>query len=205
MRLQRFIYTKNATDSDNVSAEYVLIFHHNITKGDVFTSERDFLFANTKMKYSLFGFIDDSYKFDGEKFEFLLEYPDDNTHGFWLQNVNPRNAPNNSDIGYEDKGKNFKGNVPFIGLTQTYGPSATFIDGCQIGWYYSIGSKKTWAYGNSIPGSYGSGATLLYEVFLWLRIPSLSFLRSKLFAIQTCHVKSHLRYNLLAFVFLVYS
>ena len=196
MRRQRIIYTKNATDSDGVNAEYLLIFYHNISKGKVFTTENDFLFANTEHRYSLFGYIDDSYKFDGKKFGFLLEYPDDNTYGFWIQNVNPWEAEHDFDVGYLSKGKNFKGNIAFTGLAK-YNESETFIAGCKIGrlWYYSIGSRVAWNIYGSIPGSYGGENPPLYEVFLWIRIPSLSFLKSKTFGFQTCKIRKSRSFN----------
>ena len=191
MRRQRIIHTKNATDSDKVNADYLLIFYHNIKKGDVFTSEKDFLFANKETKYSIFGYIDDSYKFDQKNFEFLIEYPDDNTHGFWYQNTNPWFAEHDSDVGYISKGNNFKGSVKLTGLTKFPYPE-TYVEGCTTSktqWYYSIGSTRGWGESKSIPGSYNSGTPPLYEVFLWMRIPSLSFLKTKSFGLLTCTPK----------------
>lgn len=204
MKKQRFIYTKNAVDSDGSNGDYLLIFHHNVTKGDVFTSEKDFLYANKPMKYSLFGFIDDSFKFDGKNFEFLIEYPDDNTHGFWIQNTNPLKAEYDSDIGYSDKGSDFKGDVKFTGLTK-YSGVATFLEGCKSStneWYYSIGATIPWEKGDSLPGSYYGGDTLFYEVFLWMRVPSFSFARSKLFAFYTCILKARHSFNVSIFAFI---
>ena len=207
MRRQRIIYTKNATDSDNVSADYLLVFHHNSSKRDLFKSEKDFLFANTENKYSIFGYIDDSFKFDQNNFEFLLEYPDDHTHGFWHQRVNPWEAPQDTDVGYIDKGKTFKGSVAFTGLTR-FNKSYTYIEGCENGpeyWYYSIGSRTCWQDNCLIPGSYPGNSTNLKEVFLWIRIPSLSFLKTKSFGFITCTTKRSLLYSMLVYVLLICS
>lgn len=207
MRIKRVIYTKNAQDSDGKIGDYLLIFHHNISKGDVFLSVKDFLFANEENKYSIFGFIDDSFKYDGKKFEFLMEYPDDNTHGFWLQNINPWKAEPDSDVGYIDKGKNFKGMLEFTGLTR-HSSVYSFLDGISrnIGeWYYSIGLREPWGKHNSIPGSYAGENPPIYEVFLWMRIPSFSFLKAKSFGVLTCRQKMHLSFRWLFCIILFIS
>lgn len=207
MRKPMTIFTKNATDSDGVNGDYILVFHHNSSKGDLFKSEKDFLYANTEMKYSLFGFIDDSFKFDGQNFEFLIEYPNDNTHGFWLQNTNPWKTEPDSNIGYVDKGKNFKGNIEFTGLTrQKY--KSTYIDGCSFGlekWFYSIGSRAFWGSGLTIPGSYEGYNPSINEVLLWMRISSLKFLRTKLFGFITCATKKQILFHQFIFISLLLS
>ena len=98
MRRQRVLFTKNLTDKDGESGDYLLLFHHNISQGHVFTRMNDFLYSNTAMKYSIFGYFDDSFKFDGRVFEFFIEYPEQNTHAFWTQTVNPLNAEHDSYI-----------------------------------------------------------------------------------------------------------
>ena len=207
MRRQRIIYTKNATDSDNVSADYLLVFHHNSSKRDLFKSEKDFLFANTENKYSIFGYIDDSFKFDQNNFEFLLEYPDDHTHGFWYQRVNPWEAPQDTDVGYINKGNNFHAEIPFTGLTR-FNRSHTFIEGCSASsgqWHYSIGSRVCWYENCLIPGPYLDNKTYLFEVFLWMRIPSMSFLKTKYFGFITCALKKRSSYSLYYYVLLLAS
>ena len=187
---QRVIYTKNATNNGE-NGKYILLFYHNISNGDLFVSERDFLFADTEHKYSIFGYIDDSFKYDDDNFEFLIEYPDDDSYCFFAQNVNPWKAEHNEDVGFVDKGNNFKGDRKLYGLTR-YKGNLTYIDGSQGDfWYHAIGQRSTWANMYAIPGShvYTVNYPILKEVFLWLRIQNFSFLRTKNFNSFTCPVQ----------------
>ena len=203
MRRQRVLITKNFTDKDGTNSDYLLLFHHNISQGHIFTSMNDFLYSNTAMKYSIFGFLDDSYKFDGTVFEFYIEYPEQKSHAFWTQTINPLNAEHDSNIGYIDKGKNFKGTVGFTGLTKFNG-TTSYLDGCNGDgyWYYGIGTRVIWCSENVMPESYSSTTYKIHEVFLWVRIPSLSFLASKRFSYLTCKTKeNHLVYSPFVFIF----
>ena len=207
MGRQRLIITKNATDNRNEVGEYMMIFYHNISNLDYYTTEKDFLFANTINKYSLFGYLDNSFKYDGSKFEFLLEYPDLGTHAFWTQTVNPWLAPKDSDIGYIDRGKTFVEQQKFQGLTRNNG-SNTFMDGNPDGyWYYSVGSRTNWGNTNIMPGCYTSYAPEIHAVRIWVRVPRLEFIQSLKFLKQTCnyHKRSFISYSLSLYIFLIYS
>ena len=186
---QRIIYTKNATNNED-NGLYVLLFHHNISNGDLFVSERDFLFANTKHKYSLFGYLDDSFKYDRTNFGFLLEYPDDDSFCFFTQKVNPWKAEHDTDVDFLDKGNNFKGTKKLSGLTRS-ATGSTYVDGSKGDiWYHAIGQRAKWESKYVIPGSYSSTSNCITykEVFLWLRIPNISFLRTKNFGAISCRI-----------------
>ena len=201
---QRIIYTKNATNNAD-NGIYILLFHHNISNGDLFINERDFLFANTKHKYSIFGYLDDSFKYDGTNFGFLIEYPDDNSFCFFTQKVNPWKAEHNEDVGFLDNGNNFKGNFKLYGLTR-YIYSNTYIDGSKSDrWYHAIGQRDKWDNKYAIPGSYANTVSYinLKEVFLWLRIPNISFLRTKNFDATSCIVRRKSSTSAYAFTILL--
>ena len=208
MRRQRILYTKKATDELGETGDYMLIFYHNISNHDVFTTQKDFLFANTKMKYSLFGYLNDNYMYDGTKFEFLLEYPDVGTHVFWTQNVNPWHAPTDSYIEYTERGKTLAGRIEFAGLTKNRYMTNTYIDGNNKtgDWYYAVGSRASWGNLNIMPGSYVDFTPSIHSIRIWVRIPSMHFLNSLEFY-QRCSCKyqkhSLLSHSLYIYVILV--
>lgn len=193
MHRQRIIYTKQATDEPGETGDYMLLFYHNISKGDKFTTEKDFLFANSKMKYSLFGYLNDNYMYDGTKFEFLLEYPDVQTYVFWTQNVNPWLAPTDTYIEYTCRGKTLVENQKFTGLTRHTKSKSTFIDGNNDtgNWYYSVGSTIIWRGSNVMPGSYTNTTPAIHVIRIWVRVPNMHFLHSLEFYKCSCKFQKH--------------
>ena len=206
MGRQRVIITKSATDIMNESGDYMMIFYHNITNLDYFLSERDFLFANTVNKYSLFGYLDDKFKYDGSNFEFLLEYPDLDKYAFWTQTVNPWLAPSDSNIGYIDRGKTLVEEKRFAGLTKNTGLN-TYMDGNPDGyWYYSVGSRTNWGNSNIMPGCYTSYTPPIHAIRIWVRVPRLEFIQSLKFLKHTCKYQSHyfVSHSLSLYVLLIF-
>ena len=68
MPAKRTILTKTATDGVGETGQYVLLFLHNISISGLFTSYDEFLHTNKPGKYSIFKFIDDSFKYDGRDY-----------------------------------------------------------------------------------------------------------------------------------------
>lgn len=206
MKQQRVIYTKRATDGMNETGDYMMVFFHNVTNFNFFKTEKEFLFANSNTKYSLFGYLDNRYMYDGKKFEFLLEYPDVEAHFFWTQTVNPWHAQPNSYIGYVERGKSGNPQATFAGLTK-YDGNLTFMDGVNKSnnWYYAVGTRTAWNDLDAMPALYWKSTPSIRSLRIWLRVPSLSFIQSLNFSRCTCkaHVRSVVSFSLSLCILLV--
>lgn len=150
------------------------IFHHNCT-GSVYFSDDEpehFRDINNPAKYSLLYLLNsDKFKNSDGKYEFLLEYPDDNPGKYnrWKQSSNPCTSTTVS--GYEaihiDWTSNSRG-----GLLLNSGNDFTFIKGSTTSaWFYSIGSRISWSGG--LPGYTSSKSCT--SVNLYVRIDNLDF------------------------------
>ena len=159
--------------------KWMLVFHHDIhEKKNYFSKNEDeFLYSNTKEKFSILGYLDDSFRIRGN-FEFLLEYPDVEGFNMWTQTVNPLKTQPNQSNGYKP-GKISFPRYSWNGLARSTS-NASFLDGdpTSSNWFYAIGQKEEWV-NSAIPGPYDLANEPYskdiekygtFEVKLWIRI-----------------------------------
>ncbi len=164
-------------------AEWAKVFEHNNHGGTVlFTSLTECLKSNTPDKNSKL-YLLDYLKNTDNKYEFLLQYPDDvsNQYNRWIQNNNPCNefvptttAGDGTADGYTAVHIDWNGHY-WGGLTrhiQTV--TETNFGSCYLSgsvghtnWFFAIGARNK--HGAGIP-SYDSTAN---RVQLWVRIDNL--------------------------------
>ena len=182
---KRSIILRNFILNDQ-NERFLLLFHHNTINSDFFISYEEFLNTNSIYKYSILGYIDDSFKSTDDSYEFILEYPETSKYAHFLQKVNPLCANENDDIGYQNINITWEidEKIPFIGLHIADRNEKSFLDGTKglnednlSFYYYSIGLRKSW-YGNLLPGYiYNYNPNPLHEVYLWLKITNLELLK----------------------------
>ena len=122
--------------------------------------------------YSLLYLLNsDKLKNSDGKYEFLLEYPDDDPGHYnrWKQSSNPCTSTTVS--GYEaihiDWTSNSRG-----GMLLNSGSETTFLKGSTTSaWFYAIGARTSWSGG--IPGY--SASKSCTNVNLYVRIDNLDF------------------------------
>ena len=167
VQLKRF---SNTGILDNMEIKYfenaiwAKVFEHNNRSGTVlFTTVAEVKNSSTADKYSRLNLLDNFKASDG-KYEFLLQYPDNDTTKYnrWKQTNNPLNefveqtsAGTGTATGYEavhiDWNVNYWG-----GLTRQNSDasslSPTYLSGSvgHSNWYYAIGCVSVWSGG--IPG-----------------------------------------------------
>ena len=167
-------------------ASWLLIFHHKADKA-TFIDESEALNCQEENKFSILGFMNstgNSYKYEG-KFEFLLEYKNENNIIRWRQTNFPLNQSEiivNSDTveGFENKTVLSEEN-PFTGLARTeyqltkndtlYIPS--LLNGMvnNAMWWFAVGSyNKQSGFEDKIPSVYGINSK---EESLWIRVPNI--------------------------------
>ena len=173
------------------NATWARVFYHNNNFGtELFADDADVLNSNTLYKYSILNRLDE-FKKEGEKFEFLLQYPNNtNEYNRWKQSLNPtveeiasnnNNAENIFVTGYEPVHIDWSGGY-WGGLAKSTVNNCCYIDGSvghDTGWMYAIGGKASmksagWNYDN-IPG-YGYSNNHRHTtsvVELWVRIDNL--------------------------------
>ena len=181
----------------NVEKPFLLIFRQNVTNSDYFKDYNEFLDTNTPDKYSILGILDDSFKSRKDSFEFILEYPETSKYGHWLQKINPLNASENEDIGFDEIQITWEkeSSFSFIGLHQSSRPEKCFIEGTKgtnndgaVLYFFAIGMKESWNL-NKLPG-YDSDRdnSQLHEVCLWVQVPNSKIM--KLMSIyNTCNIE----------------
>lgn len=164
------------------SAEWAKIFEHNNHAGTVlFTSLNECLYSETLDKYSRL-YLLDSFKNVNNKYEFLLEYPDNYTDQYnrWIQNNNPckefvptTSAGDGIAYGYEAVHIDWTGHY-WGGLTRQNSDESviypTYLSGSvgHANWWFAIGSSSVHAGG--IPGPVNA---ITGRVQLWVRIDNL--------------------------------
>lgn len=162
-------------------AEWAKIFEHNNHAGTVlFTSVDEALHSETPDKYSRF-YLLDYFKNINNKYEFLLQYPDNYTDKYnrWIQNLNPCNeyiTPTSSGTpadGYTaihiDWTSNYWG-----GLTrQNSSPTSnylTYLSGSTGHGNYWFAVAAFSAYQGGIPGP---SVVVTGRTQVWVRIDNL--------------------------------
>ena len=205
----RVLYLKKES-IDGTEHKFLLIHHFKIDQQNpkYFTTKNEFLYGDTANKYSVFGFIDDSFKINvmgTNKFFFLLEYPQQSCHFYFSQNTNPIEAIDDSDVYMDMKNKTCKSDVEFNGLTQ-HDSDATYLDGVKTRsgavWYYAIGQRVPWGTKDQIPAFLSSvDAEIITELSLYIQIENQSLL-SKFQSFYSCKQRMWRIFNPLIFAYL---
>lgn len=183
------VENSGATIVDKYGAEWLEVFYHNTNNNTVwFTDEAEALHTNSQYKFSI---LDQLENFRGadNKFEFLLEYPQDlpGQYNRWKQTDNPAlvqelsNSTPSPANGYEaihvDWTSNGWGGLLKSQKGSTSSPIRTFIDGSTNygNWFYSIGcyNNKASDWENAMPGPNNTPSTGMKEVNLYVRIDNL--------------------------------
>ena len=183
------VENSGATIVDKYGAEWLEVFYHNTNGNTVwFTNEAEALHTNSQYKFSI---LDQLENFRGadNKFEFLLEYPQDlpGQYNRWKQTDNPAlvqelsNSTPSPANGYEaihvDWTSNGWGGLLKSQKGSTSSPIRTFIDGSTNygNWFYSIGcyNNKASDWENAMPGPNNTPSTGMKEVNLYVRIDNL--------------------------------
>ena len=194
---------------ENGLHKFLLLFHFKIENKNYFTTYNEFLYTNSKNKYSILGYLDDSFKIDLNSFHFLIEYPETSCYISFTQNVNPLNAPHNSQVGYDNSITNCTLKVPFSGLTKFNG-SNTYLDGYNQAeydsiWHYPIGQRTVWVSGHhQIPAYLDVYEPKITEVNFWIKINSLAII-DKIKSFYSCKQSSsfhvfHLYYLIITII-----
>ena len=69
--------------------QWLKIFHHDCSEGEFFNPESpELLNVHTKNRFSILYVINNRFKIN-DKYEFLLEYPEENKYNHWRQSFNP--------------------------------------------------------------------------------------------------------------------
>ena len=130
---------------------WLKIFFHNHSTKVNFENESEARHCNSEFKYSILDKINPSMKIK-KKYEFIMEFPDDNVYIRWEQNRNPvkeLDGKNQAD-GFKMISNNLPSqNSEFRGLTRSTirdsdGVLSCFLDGNPMSykWYYAIGMYK---------------------------------------------------------------
>ena len=188
---------------------FLLLFHSKFENENYFTSYDEFLYTNTKNKYSLFGFLDDSFKNENDSFVFLMEYPDTSCYFYFQQNINPLQAEPNSEVGFTQISTTCSSiTITFSGLTK-FNDTCSYLDGFIPSdenepdyWHYALGQRCTWGLlgENQIP-AYTTSENIT-EVNLFIEINSVSVL-AKFQTFYSCgekvsHINPSMCYVLIA-------
>ena len=163
-------------------AQWMLIFHHEITGRVYFDNDEEALNCHEEKKYSILSSIKDTMKFN-DKFEFLLQYGSSQTkYNRWKQKLNPLEQTE-EDVkeaeGFESIHLDYNTTLrQFKGLAKTtipcyYEENPNYIP-CLINgyfdhanWFFAIGEYRSYDsnWVESIPGVKGEPS-----VDLWIRI-----------------------------------
>lgn len=183
------VENSGATIVDKYGAEWLEVFYHNTNNNTVwFTDEQEALHTNSQYKFSILDQLE-NFRGTDNKFEFLLEYPQDlpGQYNRWKQTDNPAlvqelsNSTPSPANGYEaihvDWTPNGWGGLLKSQKGSTSSPIRTFIDGSTNygNWFYAIGcyNNKASDWENAMPGPNNTPSTGMKEVNLYVRIDNL--------------------------------
>lgn len=181
------VENSGATIVDKYGAEWLEVFYHNNKSGTIlFANEQEALHTNSQYKFSILDQLE-NFRGTDNKFEFLLEYPDDfpNEYNRWKQTDNPVTVSEviggdpYKAVGYEAVHIDWDSNRidssvcnTFSGLLRSSRSSTyTLIDG-SIGhgnWHTAIGAMSSWNGG--VPSPMIQSA--LGRIKLYVRIDNL--------------------------------
>lgn len=163
-------------------AEWAKVFDHNSQSGTVvFSSVAEALNTQVENKYSRL-YLLDYFKNINNKYEFLLEYPDNavGQYNRWIQNNNPCNEyiiPTSSGspaAGYTAVHVDWTGNL-WGGLTRQNESTTEITEKCylsgttgHVNWWYAIAPKNS--YQNGVPGP---NKVIAGRTQIWVRIDNL--------------------------------
>ena len=162
--------------------QFILLFHHKLVDQNYFTTNSDFLFANSQNKYSLFGYFDDSFSFNGY-FHFLYEWPEKNCLLFFKQLENPLKTSHNMVVSFDINYTNCtEPKQQFSGTTLFKENSSTFLDGTNDvnapdHYFYAIGQRSQWSGSDQLAGYSTQKGEVIKEVNFWVKLNNLSPLK----------------------------
>ena len=180
---------------DFIGNKWLLVFYQFVQTGADFITEYDeFLFVNKENKFSIWKFIDDSFKINGY-FEFLIQYPEIVGYNHWRQIKNPIKTSDHEDIniGFNTDGCNNSWPGFYCGgLVNSSNQGFAFLDGSVgiIDYWFTIGAKKSYVKplrfaGPVLPSGRGFEAN---KVLLWIKLnPSILKQISKFGNIKTMY------------------
>lgn len=125
---------------------YVKVFEHNSVLGGFFKNAAEAKSCNAFGRFSILDSLD-KYKY-GDKYEFLLYYPELETRNVWKQESNPCNG--SAITGYEPvliQETSYWGNGIRISPSSSY----TLMDG-GVAWWFAIGACTNHGQSNTFPG-----------------------------------------------------
>ena len=168
----------NYTIKKEYGANWLLIFHHDISTGQLFDEEK-IRNAHDRYLYSIIYNVSGKYKENGY-FEYLLEYPEVEGYNRWLQKIDIASTDKtqtSADIGYKGIHISFNGNH-WGGISRSNSELCTIFDGSPgIGtidnnYWYSIGAIRYYFDTFTFPGVLIEGDIRkgIQECFLWIRI-----------------------------------
>ena len=188
---EMFIYGRKIKKIENkfydiiTNKLYMLLFYHDATGGNLWTSNEDAKHKETNpTKYSILSNLTEEYK-TKKNYQFLLEYPELNTYVIWQQSIDPLS----SDI--DNTGEKVAGFKPirvnqpkFCGLSLSKSTNCLLDGETTTGWWsYAIGVYKDYFAPNYIPGP---STNMVNHVALWVHFP----LQSQ----YTCKAKIQFRF-----------
>ena len=180
---------------------YLQIFYHSIRNNQFFKVKQEFLYSNTKDKFSILFYINDEFKTPEDVFDFILEYPDTGEYGHFTQRINPINANYSDNIDVKiQPDTTWNNDITFVGLHQSEAPQYTYIEGVHSfsyvnnapEWYYAVGAREKWH--GIIPGyRYNTNKTEFYQVSLWIKLNDICLLNYiPMFQARSCNKKVYL-------------
>ena len=134
---------------EKYGAKWLKIFYHN-SKNNVYfdyAKKEAFFSISNSSKYSIMKYLPRIYRYQKEKYEFILEYPGKSGYNRWSQRINPlliKEHPFTGDIGFEEINLTWKGYV-FSGLSQVNSNDTQFS--CSVNtsyFHYSIGAYRNY-------------------------------------------------------------
>ena len=166
-------YSNEEIVKSHNSKLWLLVFYHNSSQGDYFTSIEQLSYVHTPHLFSILGNINEKYRIDGY-YEFLYEVPGAEGYNEWKQKVHPFDTTTSStpeSIGFEEI--NLTWREPIFGGISRSTPAESYYSCCGYNeyesyWWFSIGARRYWEKPYTIPTFY------FHEVstaLLWVRLP----------------------------------
>lgn len=171
------VKTSNYEIGEYNDSMWLKVFYHNHSTKENFKNESEARHCNSEFKYSILDEINPSMRIKG-KYEFVMDFPDENIYIRWQQNKNPV-----KELDYIETADGFRiiednrpsGSHGFFGLTKVTrkgsGVINSFIDGMpnSNNWYYAVGMYEHSA------GSFKTNGIPAYKDYvkclrLWIKI-----------------------------------
>ena len=186
-------------------AYWLKLFYHDMSALEAFSSEEEALKCSTEKKFSILGFLSDSFKFNN-KFEFLLDYPELHAYNTWKQTNNPlkENETGQQEVdGFVPKHtgapRSNWGGLVYTAVHPRNLSRPSLLNGTpnkDDDWYFAIASYGM-AWGpNTNYFTIPANSTPVNIVSLWVKFPYFVHL--------TCELKKRIYHKLLFFVLFLF-